>query len=577
MTKPLFPFVMLLVSIALSAPLLAQEAEKLIFEGVEDELLNNVRAALSLAEEPCDAPRWRIRRLFNKSDLELQRAARALGYYHIEIDKSLAFNDTCWQATFKITPGEALNITSTDIRINGEASNDPVFSKLLAESPVQIGAPVHHGHYENLKRDIEIIAAERGYFDGKLTITLLLIDTDKRETEIVIHYNSGERYHIGELRLHQDAYAEKLINKYVTLKPGDLYNSNDLVSLQKTLTNSGYFDNISIRPDLQGLKDGLIDIDIRLIPRKRIAYKVGIGASSDTGPRVVLGYEKRRLNALGHRFESHATLSPQDTQATAEYIIPLTTPDAHQLGFQAGYRHLETDSSTTRTSTLGVNRLGERWGSRETVKLEWIDEEYTLGDETRDGALLIPSIAWSRTEADSQIRTTRGYRLNLELRGAHSTLLSDASFVQGLAQAKWINPLWRGRLILRGEAGATVTNSFNKIPVTYRFFAGGDQSARGYDFEALGPRDSEGDVVGGRYLLTSSIEYEHPINDRWGVALFTDAGNAYDDGNEGLKTGVGAGVRWQSPVGPVRVDLAFPLDDDADDTFRIHFSMGPDL
>jgi translocation and assembly module TamA len=108
-----------------------------------------------------------------------------------------------------------------------------------------------------------------------------------------------------------------------------------------------------------------------------------------------------------------------------------------------------------------------------------------------------------------------------------------------------------------------------------RFFAGGDNSVRGYKFESLGPEDETGKVIGGSGLLTASFEYEHPLINRWSIAVFVDSGNAFTGSRFEPKTGAGVGARWQSPLGPVRIDLAFPLDDDED--ARLHVSLGPDL
>ena len=118
--------------------------------------------------------------------------------------------------------------------------------------------------------------------------------------------------------------------------------------------------------------------------------------------------------------------------------------------------------------------------------------------------------------------------------------------------------------------------NLSRLPKQLRFFAGGDNSVRGYGFESLGERNAAGAVVGGKHLLTGSIEYEHPVRDDWGLALFVDTGNAFNDWDSiDLKTGAGFGARWKSPIGPVRVDVAWPVDDFSDP--HLHLNIGPDL
>jgi translocation and assembly module TamA len=132
-------------------------------------------------------------------------------------------------------------------------------------------------------------------------------------------------------------------------------------------------------------------------------------------------------------------------------------------------------------------------------------------------------------------------------------------------------------LLLRGDAGLTATESVEQLPTSLRFFAGGDTSVRGFGFQRLGPTDAEGRVIGGRHLLVGSVEYDYPLGDRpWAVAVFADIGNAFDEFDDyELEVGAGIGLRWRSPVGPLRLDLAHAPN--SDDDFRIHFTMGPDL
>ncbi|MGB4344512.1 MAG: BamA/TamA family outer membrane protein, partial [Moraxellaceae bacterium] len=124
--------------------------------------------------------------------------------------------------------------------------------------------------------------------------------------------------------------------------------------------------------------------------------------------------------------------------------------------------------------------------------------------------------------------------------------------------------------------GSIVTSSFDDVPVSMRFFAGGDQSVRGYDYKSISPRDELGIAVGGRNLATGSLEYNYTVYPKWRVALFTDAGSAFNSVNEPMKVGAGTGVRWVSPLGPIRLDFAWSVSEPEVD-FRIHFFMGPSL
>jgi translocation and assembly module TamA len=131
------------------------------------------------------------------------------------------------------------------------------------------------------------------------------------------------------------------------------------------------------------------------------------------------------------------------------------------------------------------------------------------------------------------------------------------------------------RLIARAELGAMAVDDFDQLPPDLRFFAGGDRSVRGFDYQAIGEVNESGGVVGGQYLVTSSLEYEHYFEPKWGAAAFVDAGDAFtNDFNANVAVGIGA--RWRSPVGTVRLDFAKPVVTDFDDGWRIHLTIGPE-
>ncbi|MDH5346248.1 MAG: BamA/TamA family outer membrane protein, partial [Gammaproteobacteria bacterium] len=173
-------------------------------------------------------------------------------------------------------------------------------------------------------------------------------------------------------------------------------------------------------------------------------------------------------------------------------------------------------------------------------------------------------------------RTIDGRRINLDLRGASDALVSDTSFLQFRATARWIRSLNdRTRIITRGRAGFTIKDSLSELPASVRFFTGGDRNLRGYDYQSIGPVDEDGVVIGASYVLEGSLEFDYLVRGNWAVAAFADIGSAFNDRPE-FSRGVGLGLRWYSPVGPVRLDFAHPLDD-PDSNFRLHVVLGPDL
>jgi len=240
-----------------------------------------------------------------------------------------------------------------------------------------------------------------------------------------------------------------------------------------------------------------------------------------------------------------------------------------------------------------VTYLTENYDLFDVVFGHFTESEQTfienfIGDERdilkRDYQGLVLGADWIYRDMDDPLRTRRGDYLRLSIKAAHESLGSNFSFLQAHLRGSRIRPLGDGRLLLRGEAGYTQAETqivttldnveANQLPELYEFRTGGDRSVRGYKFEELLPNKS---FTGGKHLWVASLEYEHPIIANWSVAAFIDAGSAFnriDDIDAGV--GVGGGVRWFSPVGPVRLDLAAPLTD-AESPFRIHITIGPEF
>jgi translocation and assembly module TamA len=208
------------------------------------------------------------------------------------------------------------------------------------------------------------------------------------------------------------------------------------------------------------------------------------------------------------------------------------------------------------------------------LSYEW--EDYTVGSDVGTSHLLIAGLSYRWRRANDDIAPTHGQRVDVGFRGAGGEVISSEGFASLTASAKIVRSTRNGlRFIARVDGGVTWTNAFRELPPTVRFFAGGDNSVRGYPYQSLGPFDDTGAVIGGRFLLTTSAELQMPLKGKFGLAIFYDAGNAFAHTGQGImEQGIGPGLRWQSPVGPIRADIAHAIHNDS---WRFHFTMGPDL
>jgi translocation and assembly module TamA len=292
--------------------------------------------------------------------------------------------------------------------------------------------------------------------------------------------------------------------------------------------------------------------------------------------------ELRRINRRGHRAESNLTLSDIERSFASRYLIPSPYPKTNVLTFTLGYSRLQPDTSDSETLLVGVGRTRSRKRWREALGLTFERSDFVVGVDEGVSELLIPEVSYSRTRADDRIYPRKGQRLQVKLRGAAEDLLSDSTFVRTTAEAKAIRAVGeRMRVITRLEAGYIWTSDFRSLPPSIRFFAGGDQSVRGYSYQELGPLDVEGNVIGGAALLAASFEVESLFLDlgrfgRWGAAAFYDIGGSSDELGGDLEEGLGIGLRWLSPIGLVRADVALATSRPGSPV-SFHLMIGPDL
>lgn len=553
-----------------------------IIEGLDDPLRDNVLAFLDInrfADKP--APQEvRLNWLHRQAENEIRQALQPFGYFEPTIDASLTRTDSGnWEARYRIQPGRPLRITELDVKVLGEGAQDPPFQNLLANLPLAQGQVLDQPKYEQIKSVMESLATERGYFNAHFTERAIRVDLQTYTATIRLHYDTGQRYRFGNITFKQDFLSPNLLSRYPSFKPGDPYNVNQLLKLQTDLGNTSYFNRVEVNAPPAADTD-TTPVNVELEPGKRHRYSIGVGYGTDTGFRGKLRAEDRWVNRQGHHYEAELGYSQIKSLVGFKYMIPGKNPVTDEYAIFAGYVQQNDDDKDYQTYKIGgsLQKQDGKWLKNYNLGLQY--EEYTIGNRpsTEESLLLIPGLNWTWIDADDRTYPSRGLLFGFALQGATTALLSDTNFLQGTVQLRWVHALNDdSRLLARGNLGATVVDDFEKLPTSLRFFTGGDASVRGYSYESIGPTDPDGAVVGGKNLLVASLEYEHRVWKDWGVAAFVDTGDAFDGASPDLKTGVGVGVRWRSPVGPMRIDFASGLDRPPGDAFRFSFSIGPDL
>ncbi len=561
---------------------MAEPKPEILIEKVDTKLAANIRHHLTIAKEPCSRPLFLLERFRRRIDKEVDSAARALGYYHARIKRlELRQKDKCWQLKLAIDEGPRVRITSVNVRLKGQAATDPVFETLLQNLALKPGDPLDHSGYEKIKFQLKNLALRRGYFDAGFRVHELKVDVESNQAQIHLVFDSGRRYHFGPVRIQQDILDPQFVQRYVNLEPDEPFTSQDLTSLYRRFADSGLFRHIKIDTHPEEAESE-VPITVSLTAKKRHRYALGVGFDTNTGPRATFNYKNRYVTRSGHQFNMELRYTPVEPRATATYSIPLWDPLKESLRFNTGYRRQDVDSFLSDQATLNIvfTHLRKEW--TETLSLNLNYEESQVAKEKVVQSLIIaPVVGWTQKTAEVQNGLIHhGHKFDFKLRGGLSLLGNGAHFLKMQMFGRYVFSLpWKARLHHRWEIGAVATPRFGKLTASNRFFAGGDNSIRGYKYLSQGPVDDNGKVIGGRYLGVVSLEYEQTVYGNWGLALFVDGGNAYNHLKNlwrDRKFGGGVGLRWLSPVGLVRLDFAVPMNHEFEE-FRIHFAIGPVL
>ncbi|SDK27936.1 autotransporter secretion outer membrane protein TamA [Ferrimonas sediminum] len=518
----------------------------------------------------------------------VEEALSALGYYNSGIEIDVDRRDDLWPIRIAVKAGEPVTYRHVMIWLEGDASGDPIMNQLVNNATVKPGQVLHHGRYQSLKNSLLSEGLIRGYFDAKFAVAKLEVDRDTNLADLLLVYDSGTRYQLGEVSFSEFDLEPQLLDAMVPFEAGDPYSSAAIARLNSNLLSAGYFRDVRVLPQTDQSQDYRVPVDIQLTPASRHTVDLGVGYTTDTGPRATTTWRTPKINRAGHSQELSVELS-KNPQMNFNYRIPLGHPMDDQLIVSAlierdRFGNLESDQYGMRVARQ--TRMDDGW--LRNYYLRGLQEQWEFDGDNLESELLLPGISWSKTKRwGSPLDPRRGFRQIYTVEHANTSLGSDVQLTQVKGQFKWVDSPWeQHRFVLRFDGGLTKVDNddLELVPPSMRFFAGGDTSIRGFSYQSQGPTktiiDANGTpqqvVVGGRYLLVGSLEYQYYVNDSWRLATFVDGGNAFNTNDFEAVYSVGVGLHWISPVGPIKADFGYGISEDKP-PFRLHLTIGADL
>jgi translocation and assembly module TamA len=543
-------------------------------DGISGEEESNVEVYLSALAPPKEANNEDYLVHVNKS---VTSALTVFGYYQPQVAINVTGIHPKQDVNIVIALGPKTFITKTDIQLTGEGSTAQPFINLLVSFKLSEGTALKHTNYESAKSSLKSLARRYGYFDATFTKSSVEVTSQDSSASIALWFDTGPRYNFGELHFTSGLPADKFVKSLKNFKVGEPFDASKLSKFNTELSETGYFKSITILP-LFAEKQGLnIPLHVIASMRPQDSFNAGLGFTTDEGIRGKLRWTRPWINKYGHSIEGNLVASIPKQEASLTYKIPLEDPLYNYMSVQSGYKMLDQNDTNTNQYLLGLNRhwrLDNEW--MRTIFIRYDKEKGRQGQQNFANELIIPGISYSRTRTRGGINTTWGDKVMGSFEISNEVWFSSDNLIKVYGQSKIIRTYAGHQFVASAELGAIQTDSIYSVPSSMRFFTGGDQSIRGFDYESIAPEDGQDYLVGGKYLAVASAEYRFPIAENWKLALFTDIGTVTDDFSEAISSSVGTGIVWASPVGPIRFYIAKPITNKIN-SFGIHFMIGPEL
>lgn len=461
---------------------------------------------------------------------------------------------------------------------HGEADAQALQRSLRAEWPLPMGTQFRQAEWTDAKNATLGRLHAGGYPAAVWTSTDAAVRAKENKVALSATASSGPLFHFGPLSVEGlKRYDERAVRNVAPFSEGTPYTEQRLLDFQERLVRTGLFEGAVAQIDTDPAKAAAAPVSLRLAEQRLQQLTLGLGYSTDTGARASAQHTHRKPFGLRWTARSKVELGPQ--RRAIEFDLRSYPKSGFRRNLIAGEVERWRGKDEQRDSTR--LRVGRAWEDPRLERQVYAEYNNTRveapGMASNRAQAVTAHLDWTRRDVDSLLLPTRGTALLVQGAAGYagSSNARKGAIARAYARVFWFRPiagLWH--VTLRGEAGQVFAKRGVGVPDTLLFRAGGDDSVRGYDYRTLGPAVN-GVVTSGRSLLTASAEVARPITRKlpalWGAA-FVDAGNAAARfGDIKPVVGVGAGVRYRSPLGPLKADLAYGADDKQ---VRVHLSAG---
>jgi len=533
-----------------------------------------------------------LARLVELAERNVRNLVGTLGYFNPTINITREGNAGLRPTiAVVVEPGPITQIKAVDIDFAGEIAQSAEADAIEQRQTIQRnwrlppGQPFTQDTWDGAKTQALRELVARRYPTGRIADSLADIDPASSAAFLGLKLDSGPTYRLGRLDVSGvERYNPVLVPRLARLKEGAVYDQQELLEAQQRLASSGYFDsaNVFINPDSTADPAATpVQIQVRETKLKKVV--LGIGLTTDSGPRASVEYTHQKAGGTDWRSVNRINIDRKNPSLETEWTSLPDEANWRWAGL-AKIQRVNDDGLLTDSQRLrfGRNQIGERIDR--TVYLQY-DRARVSGTglnglaavEAGDGSAVSANYIWTGRYFDSLPFPEKGYGLGVQLGGGYTLSGERAPYLRAVGRWLGIRPLENGRVAIRAEAGVVLAKNSARLPSTELFRTGGDATVRGYGLRDIGIGLPNGSVGPGRYLAIASVEYQRPLR-RKGLltefenTFFIDAGAVADKaGDLRPSVGIGTGIRWKSPIGPLQFDVAYGV---KARQLRLHTSIG---
>lgn len=489
----------------------------------------------------------------------------------------------------EVQTGEPTTVARTVLNFSGdiEENPDPEIQEQKANIRRSWALPFRRQFrqedWSDAKNNALRQLTEKNYLAGEYELHKATVDAGKNKVALDLVLHSGPVYHFGQVRADGTRlFDETLVRRVAQLPTGEPYSLDKVIRAQQRLTESGYFSSAYIRVEPES-DPRHADVQVTVQESKLQKLVLGVGASTDSGPRTSLDHKHLSVPAVGWMAHTKAQVDRRDRFIESEWQ---SKPDAGLWRWilAAGVGRTIDQSVVDDYYFARFGRVRPHDELDRSLFAEWTRSSVSLGGSRISSTALTANYVLTKRAFNDRLFPTDGWGASLEsgLGISHGSLQPRLPFARFKLRWRSYHPLgdWgldrAGRIALRAEGGLVLARTDAVIPFGQLFILGGDRTVRGYRYRTIGVELPEG-MTPGTHMILGSVEWQRPIYiknvpSKWESALFFDTGAVANSSRDlSLNSSIGIGARWRSPIGPFQMDIAYGF---RPRKLRLHLSIG---